>query len=248
MKDFSDKPLGYHKPSYDTHLRLYRLTSSFANPTLEPRPKQKLYVVGFRYNQGQEGACVGASLAGKSSAEHRRHFKTLGHYDWQWIYDEAKKIDPWPGEDYEGTSTDAGLQVLKNEGATLQEDGVSKFQVAEYRWATNVEDLLDALCFIGPVVIGMDWWSNFDRPVKHPFPGQTLNHYFIGESSDLGYIRGGHAILINGYKRLTTGEEYVRFQNSWGTGYPLVWMPRKTLEKLLADGAEAAIVTQISSY
>ncbi len=40
-----------------------------------------------------------------------------------------------------------------------------------------------------PVILGIPWYSNFDRPVK---VGKT---YFIGRG-DLGRVRGGHAICV----------------------------------------------------
>lgn len=40
-----------------------------------------------------------------------------------------------------------------------------------------------------PVAIGINWYSNFDRPVKRG------NAYYIGEG-DLGSIRGGHCVCL----------------------------------------------------
>jgi hypothetical protein len=43
-----------------------------------------------------------------------------------------------------------------------------------------------------PVVLGINWYSNFDDPVK------AGTRYWIGRG-DLGYIRGGHAICTRPY-------------------------------------------------
>jgi hypothetical protein len=37
-------------------------------------------------------------------------------YDAGWLYHEAQRIDEWPGEDYDGTSVRAGMDVLRTEG------------------------------------------------------------------------------------------------------------------------------------
>ncbi len=45
-----------------------------------------------------------------------------------------------------------------------------------------------------PVVIGVDWWTNFDVPVKDG------SRYWIGRG-DLGEIRGGHCVCIPSRQR-----------------------------------------------
>ena len=45
-----------------------------------------------------------------------------------------------------------------------------------------------------PVVIGVDWYSNFDQPVKDG------NRYWIGRG-DLGSVRGGHCVCISSRQR-----------------------------------------------
>jgi hypothetical protein len=117
--------------------------------------------------------------------------------------------------------------------------------IDEYRWATSVDDILNTLAFEGPLVFGMDWFDNFDRPVKHAFGTGTRLNFFIGEGN-LGSVRGGHAIICQGYYRNRAGNEWVRFQNSWGWDYPLVWMPVNTLRRIWdEDRMEAGIVTRV---
>src|SRR3954453_10392858 len=62
------------------------------------------------YNQGQEGACVGFGISRLASQLNRKR------YDGFWLYHEAQKVDEYPGEDYEGTSVRAGLDVLRTRG------------------------------------------------------------------------------------------------------------------------------------
>lgn len=92
------------------------------------------------YNQGNEGSCVGFSLSRMMSLLNRTRYG--GH----WLYIEAQKVDEWAGEDYEGTSVRAGLDVLRLRGhrrliggelQTLRAgDGI-----AANRWATSVADV-----------------------------------------------------------------------------------------------------------
>lgn len=63
------------------------------------------------YNQGQEGACVGYGTCRALTLWNRRL------YDGNRLYQEAKRIDEFPGEDYDGTSVRAGLDVARTEGA-----------------------------------------------------------------------------------------------------------------------------------
>jgi len=43
-----------------------------------------------------------------------------------------------------------------------------------------------------PLVLGVNWYTNFDSPVPVQFG--EITRYFIGRTSNLGSIRGGHAI------------------------------------------------------
>lgn len=87
------------------------------------------------YDQGSEGACVGFGCSRAMSLLNRVR------YDGFWLYREAQKSDEWPGEDYDGTSVRAGLEVLRTVGPMRARaqlvsagDGISA-----YRWATTVD-------------------------------------------------------------------------------------------------------------
>jgi hypothetical protein len=65
-----------------------------------------------------------------------------------------------------------------------------------------------------PVVIGINWYSNFDHPVKKG------NQWFIGlDSKNLGQIRGGHCVCIEPGDAIdpATGKVTTRLQDntSW---------------------------------
>ena len=93
------------------------------------------------YDQGSEGACVGFGIS--------RAQTMLNHvlYDAFWLYEEAKRYDEWPGEDYDGTSVNAGLKVARDQGLMRAEVSVVSHAagIAAYRWATSVEDVHSAI-------------------------------------------------------------------------------------------------------
>lgn len=95
-------------------------------------------------DQGSEGACVGFGSTRAMMLLNRRR------YDARWLYHEAQKIDEWPGENYDGTSVRAGMDVLRLEGhrrvwgthtGTINPtEGIS-----ENRWARSVEEVMACL-------------------------------------------------------------------------------------------------------
>jgi len=189
-----------------------------------------------KYDQGREGACVGYAASWLMSMLNRRF------YDAGWLYREAQKGDEWPGESYDGTSVRAGMEVLRTIGHRTQvRNRITSPDLAagiqEYRWATTVDEVRTCLANGVPVVLGLDWLSAFDTPVR-----TSNGEYWIGEG-DLGRVRGGHAIACYA---ASDRRQAVKLTNSWGTRYPLVWLPYVTLQRLL-DGitwpGECAIVT-----
>lgn len=105
------------------------------------------------YDQGQEGACVGFGWSRAMSLYNRRKF------DGFWLYHEAQKVDPWPGENYEGTSTDAGAKVLRAQGhRTWTEEGDQDpdpaMGISNYRWTQSVDEVHTVLNMPLTVVLG----------------------------------------------------------------------------------------------
>lgn len=186
-----------------------------------------------RYDQGYEGACVGFSLSWMMSLLNKKF------YDAQWLYLEAQKVDEWPGENYEGTSVRAGMDILRNVGhkeihdprhnhGILLGDGI-----AVNRWATTVDQIRTSISLGVPVVVGSNWYENFYEPVK------VGRDYWIGEGN-LGRIFGGHAWCIYG---ASDKRQAFKFTNSWGKEYPLTWIPYETVQRLLNENGEATLAT-----
>ena len=97
------------------------------------------------YDQGNEGACVGFALSRAMS------MMNIAMYDGFWLYSEAQFVDEYdetPPE--EGTSVDAGCQVLMTQGhkRVVYKNGVNITQypdpvhgIKSYRRATNMDDI-----------------------------------------------------------------------------------------------------------
>lgn len=123
---------------------------------------------GF-YDQGSEGACVGFGISRAATMMNRVE------YDARWLYHEAQKIDEWPGEDYDGTSVDAGLQVARWQGLRRMRSGVIAQQdgIYAYRWATSVEDVHRAISLpladdLGAVPLLNSWGTYWPHLVWMP--------------------------------------------------------------------------------
>jgi hypothetical protein len=113
------------------------------------------------------------------------------------LYREAQKIDPWPGENYSGTSVLAGVKVAQSMGF-----------FDEYRWCFSIEDMLRALSHEGPIVVGTDWYDGMYEPRADGLVRPT------------GAKVGGHCWLIRGFqmkpKLKGVREPVFRARNSWG--------------------------------
>jgi hypothetical protein len=108
------------------------------------------------YDQGAEGACVGFGISRMATLLNRRR------YDARWLWDLAKATDPWPetvpGDD-NGTSVDAGMQILRSRGcvpwraayagrdhaARDTETPTLAEGITAYRWAGTVDEIRGVL-------------------------------------------------------------------------------------------------------
>ena len=156
-------------------------------------PTSKVWKHGDILDQGREGACVGFSwTAWENCAPVGRKFQQGYDFAYAW-YKDAQAVDPWPGDDYEGTSVQAGADVAKYFGT-----------IDRYLWAGSKEEIDTWLLTRGPIVVGSDWFVSMD---------DVGPKGWIRVEPASG-ARGGHAYLLIGKQDGT----YV-FQNSWGTEY-----------------------------
>ena len=199
-------------PDFDERSRAFPIMATIEATT----PRSYTWSCPIVLDQGSEGSCVGHAWAHEIAA--RPGTWQASSYLARLIYKEAQKIDPWPGETYEGTSVLAGAKISTSLG-----------HYREYRWAFGLQDLILALGYKGPAVLGVNWYSGFYSPdskgIIHP----------------TGSVVGGHAILANG---VSVPKRLVRLHNSWGTGYGIngeCFISFDDLGRLLSEGGEACI-------
>lgn len=183
------------------------------------RPLSKVWKPGPVTDQGSESSCVGHStyklLTSEPVVSPKAHLITPSY-----IYVEAKKIDEWTGENYDGTSVRAGLNILKRENF-----------ITGYYWAENIDEAVAYLLKFGPLVLGIRWTDSMFTPDAQGF------------IEPRGNGGGGHAILAHAanWKAKT-----VTLRNSWGpwgkSGDCLLSLD--DLDMLLKEGGVAAAVTE----
>jgi len=141
------------------------------------------------------------------------------------LYHRAQELD-----EYTDTPPAEGSSVLAGAKAA-QEAGYLK----TYRWAFGLEDLVLAVGYHGPAVIGVNWYA------------EMMEVDAAGYVHVSGAIVGGHAILCN---RVNVAQKFFGLSNSWGPSwgtkdaYGLGGTCRISfadMERLLHEQGEAAI-------
>lgn len=190
--------------------------------------RSKTWALHARLNQGPDGACVGFGNTHRIAALPISFSKASDDYA-RMIYHEAQRIDPWPGEDYEGTSVLAGVKVAQRLG-----------HFSQYRWCFTIEDYMRAVANEGPVIVG-SWWdySMFDpdeRGLLHPDGRHAGGHCYILRGLTLeprGILRGAGPVF--------------RITNSWGPEWGVngeAYMTVEDFERYMMPDGEGAVPTE----
>jgi len=138
------------------------------------------------------------------------------------LYNEAQKIDRWPGENYDGTSVRAGAGILKQKGF-----------ISSYNWAWDVNTIVDSLLALGPLVVGT-WWT-YDMF----FPNER------GIISASGNRIGGHAYLLDG---VSVKKKMIRIKNSWGREWGkngFAYISFDDMDNLIKAQGEACLAVEL---
>lgn len=216
------------RPNFDERSRAFGVKSIISSED-DAQEIAKVWEHGTILDQGKEGACVGFAWTGATIAKpmppNEQPKFVEGNSFAIGLYREAQKVDPWPGENYSGTSVLAGAKIAKEKGI-----------VDEYRWCFSIEELKKAILNVGPVVIGINWYQDMYGTDKNGLVKVSGNHV------------GGHAIMVTGFipdfDVNNSPTPVFQWVNSWGPGYGkggVGYIPYKDLEKLIENRAEMCV-------
>lgn len=229
----SDPRLGRLK-QFDEQSRKYSVRDVLTTTALTT----KSWTNNLWLDQGSTSACTGHSRT-YDLAGYPKPVTGLTNASANALYKLAQTMDEWPGVSYEGSSVLGALKAATSQG-----------YIGEYRWAFNIDDMLAAMVYLGPVVVGTSWFES----MFYPRPSGLL---VVDNKSGLA---GGHAyyfrrILISraskrdflGTRETLRDEPLLVLRNSWGktwgkSGEAAMW-PSDYQDNLWPDG-EQSVVTK----
>lgn len=163
-------------------------------------PRSYTWSLGVTLDQGPDGACVGFGWGQELLARPGLVTGIDNRYAKERLYWEIQKRDPWEGGAYpgalpfyEGTAVLTGAQYVKSLGF-----------MDEYRWAFSLDELIMAVGYAGPAVLGLNWYEGMFHPDAKGFIRPT------------GTWAGGHCILCRG---VSVSKRYFLLHNSWGASW-----------------------------
>jgi len=176
-------------------------------------------------NQGRIGSCVGHSgrvVYGDTLDFDGKEPSAM------WIYKKGKIHDPFPGEDYSGTTIKGACRGLIKEGCCEEKfwpyvdsegaqmlDGAAE-NAAQYKIDAYYTIPKQNHDLIKKALLKETLWTSF-RVHRHfyytPKSGIVDSEKYLASDNV-----GGHAVAMTGWK-IIDGDLYWEFQNSWGTRF-----------------------------
>jgi hypothetical protein len=176
-------------------------------------------------NQGRIGSCVGHSgrvVYGDTLDFNGKEPSAM------WIYKKGKIHDPFPGEDYSGTTIKGACRGLVKEGCCeekfwpyLDDEDAPMLEGAAENAAQHKIDSYYVIPrqnhdLIKKTLLQETLWTSIKVNYEFyytPKSGIVNTEKYLASSP-----AGGHAIAMTGWK-IIEGNLYWEFQNSWGTGF-----------------------------
>ena len=141
------------------------------------------------------------------------------------MYWQAQRDDEWKGGAYPGAAPQYDGASVLDSIKTLRNRGFFD----SFYWAFGLQDLIRAVSWVGPAVVGMYWY-------KEMFEMRSCGFVHVG-----GKRAGGHGILCKG---VNVEEEYFVLHNSWGASWgrggdaKISWAE---MDQLLHEEGEAVV-------
>lgn len=173
-------------------------------------------------NQGSIGSCVGHSgrvVFGDTLDFEGKEPSAM------WIYKKGKIHDPFPGEDYSGTTIKGACRALIKEGCCEEKfwpyQGSENTEMLEGASENAIKHKIDSYYIIPKqnhdlikkTLLKETLWTSFrvhGEFYKTPISGIVDSEKYLASS-----FAGGHAVAMTGWK-IIDGNLYWEFQNSWG--------------------------------
>lgn len=213
------------RPNWDVRSNRYMISAldCFSGGKAKPRVRwtKKVWL-----DQGVEGACTGFGT-GHVLAAKPVDRPDIDNESARGIYLQAKQLDEYPGEDYEGSSVNGAMLAAQAQGL-----------ITEWRWCKTMAEIKHALSYHGPLVIGVNWYDGMYDPDEN-----GILHVY-------GNLVGGHAIMLGGFRtRAADGVLYFNLDNSWGQAWGKngsCLISEFDLERLLQEQGEFACPKKVS--
>jgi hypothetical protein len=197
-------------------------------------------------NQGAIGSCVGHS--GRVVYGDTPEFKGK-EPSAMWIYKKGKLYDPFPGEDYSGTTITGACRGLIKEGCCEEKywpykdnedakmlDGAQE-NAANYKIDSYYVIKKDNHDLIKKALLQETLWTSFR--VHKSFYYTPRNGIVDSEKYLKSENVGGHAVAMTGWK-IIDGKLYWEFQNSWGRWFGdkgFFYLESSLYEKIMMNAA-----------
>ncbi len=196
-------------------------------------------------NQGRTNGCTGWASVIWQSIVNSMEANEPQFYDGDWIYHEGQLTDNDPETDPardNGGYLWAVWDVARKEGQRQVVNSVSqpvKLEngILSYVWARTIDEMRSAFAPADgspprPVNFGIPWYEEFMTP-------RTVNgEFWIGTRAKWGSLLGGHSITA---AARSDSRQAFKLINSWGDGYPDVWISDASIMRLMGDGGECAV-------
>lgn len=206
---------------HDERSKNFRSVDLLRGAVSTTKPRDRAWRRGAAYDQGLTTTCVpqtGKGIVNTLPLSSKVDYDIRREYSIDEWYTGAQENDEWPGEAYDGTS---GLGLCKYL--------LKKAIIKEHRWCFGLNDVLLTLSHIGPVGLGVWWYTDMFYPNDE------------GIITPTGSREGGHEVELVG---LDISDKVVIGMNSWGGD----WGPIKGRFKLRYDDLDQLLNEQGDAF